>query len=149
MLYKSRRKQHFPCNLFGGESCCVGIGQYVQVSYIPIRRSFHYSVLIKCQETLVLCYFSPPMLNTLMKIVDMMENVFQVHLFKNRINVISKSFPDFWRVQYCRYCSMFMPQNINFYREDGELAFPDTLQNWNYGKMSLFVCSWPMHTDQY
>ena len=29
MLYKTRRKQHFPCNLFDGESYSVGIGQYV------------------------------------------------------------------------------------------------------------------------
>ena len=48
------------CNLFGGESCSVGIGQYVQASYIPIQRSLHYSVSIKCQEMLVLHYFLPP-----------------------------------------------------------------------------------------
>ena len=29
MLYQTRRKQSFPCNLFDGESCSVGIGQYV------------------------------------------------------------------------------------------------------------------------
>ena len=27
-LYKTRTEQHFPCNLFGGESCSVSIGQY-------------------------------------------------------------------------------------------------------------------------
>ena len=33
-----------------------------------------------------------------MKIVDMMEKVFQVRTFNNRVNVINKSFPNFWRV---------------------------------------------------
>ena len=31
-----------------------------------------------------------------MKIVDMMEKVFQMRTFKDRINVINKSFPNFW-----------------------------------------------------
>ena len=26
MLYQTRRKQHFPCDLIDGESCSVGIG---------------------------------------------------------------------------------------------------------------------------
>ena len=35
--------------------CCdVGIGQYVDISYIPIQRSFHYFDAIKWQETLFL-----------------------------------------------------------------------------------------------
>ena len=29
MLYQTRKKQSFPCNLFDGESCSVGTGQYV------------------------------------------------------------------------------------------------------------------------
>ena len=44
------RKQHFSHNLFGGESCSVRFGQYEYASYIPIPRSFHFSVSIKCQK---------------------------------------------------------------------------------------------------
>ena len=40
-----RRKQHFPCNLFGGETYSVDISQYVGASCIPIQRSFHYCVV--------------------------------------------------------------------------------------------------------
>ena len=43
-----------------GESHSVCIGQYAQGSYKPIQRSFHYSALIKYQETLVAYYFPPP-----------------------------------------------------------------------------------------
>ena len=35
-----------------------------------------------------------------MKIVDMMEEIFKMRTFKDRINVISKSLLKFWRVQY-------------------------------------------------
>ena len=42
-----RRKQHFPCNLFCGESCSVVTGRYMWASYIPIQRYFHYFVSIK------------------------------------------------------------------------------------------------------
>ena len=34
-----------------------------------------------------------------MKIVDMMEKVFQMRTFNDRINVINKSFPIFWKLQ--------------------------------------------------
>ena len=34
-----------------------------------------------------------------MKIVDMMEKVFQMRTFKDRIKVINKSFPIFWKLQ--------------------------------------------------
>ena len=37
--------------------CSVGVGQYVDISYIPIQRSFHYFDAIKWQETLFLHYF--------------------------------------------------------------------------------------------
>ena len=59
MLYYIRRKQHFPCNLFGGDSYSVGIGKYVFATYISIQRSLRYSISIEFQETLVLHYFLP------------------------------------------------------------------------------------------
>ena len=33
-----------------------------------------------------------------MKVVDVMEKVFQSRAFKNRVNVLNKSFPNFWNV---------------------------------------------------
>ena len=59
MLF-TRGIQRFPYNLFDGESCIVGIGEYVSASYIAIQRSLHYSVSIKRQEMLVIHYFPPP-----------------------------------------------------------------------------------------
>ena len=53
-----------------------------------------------------------------MKIVDKMENVFQVRMFKDRINVINKSVPNYQRVQCRKYCSMVMSLHINFCCED-------------------------------
>ena len=41
-----------------------------------------------------------------MKIVDMMEKFFQMRTFKDRINVINKSFPNFWKVQCRSYHSL-------------------------------------------
>ena len=41
MLYQTRKKQHFPCNLFGGESCSVGIGQYRAYSIITNKDDLH------------------------------------------------------------------------------------------------------------
>ena len=43
-----------------------------------------------------------------MKIVDIMKKVFQMGTFKDRINVINKSFPNFWRVQCRSYSSTFI-----------------------------------------
>ena len=28
-VHEKNRKKNFPCNLFGGKSCSLGIGQYV------------------------------------------------------------------------------------------------------------------------
>ena len=49
-----------------------------------------------------------------MKIVDMTENVFQMRTFKDRINVINKSFPNFWEVQCRSYSSAFISLHIIF-----------------------------------
>ena len=43
LLKKAKKKKHFPCNLFDGESCSVAIGQYALASDLPIQRSFHIS----------------------------------------------------------------------------------------------------------
>ena len=43
-----------------------------------------------------------------MKIVDLMKNVFQMRTFKDRINVINKSFPNFWMVPCRSYSSTFI-----------------------------------------
>ena len=47
-----------------------------------------------------------------MKIVDMMEKVFQMHMFNDRINIINKSFPNLWRVQCSSYSSAFKSLHI-------------------------------------
>ena len=44
----------------------------------------------------------------------MMENVFQKRTFKDRINVINKSFPNFCRVQCRSYSSARISIHINF-----------------------------------
>ena len=43
-------------------------------------------------------FFLHSKLNILMKMVDVIEKIFQVCTFKDRINVISKVSPYFWRV---------------------------------------------------
>ena len=63
-----------------------------------------------------------------MKIVDMVEKVFQMRTFKDGINVISKSFPNLWRVQFRSYSSAFIRDekiftgNKNFHRISGNKA---------------------------
>ena len=49
-----------------------------------------------------------------MKIVDVMEKVFQDLTFKDGINVINNSFTNFWRVKSRRYCSMFMSWPMSY-----------------------------------
>ena len=98
MLYQVRRKRHFLCHLFGDECFSVGIGQYAQASYISIRKSFYYSILIKLSRitSSPLLFFFHSKLNVLIKIFDVMEKAFQVRAIKNGINVINKLFPVFW-----------------------------------------------------
>ena len=50
-----------------------------------------------------------------MKIVDMMEKIFQMRTLKDRINVINKSFPNFWRVQCRNYSSAFISLHISLH----------------------------------
>ena len=63
----------------------------------------------------------------------MMEKVFQMRTFKDRINVN-------------------LHQNIKFSREEesnGELAFLETLLKQNNREISVLVYRKPIHTDQY
>ena len=51
----NKEEKHFPCNLFGDNSCSVGVGQYAQDSYTPMKRHLHDESAQK-----VLHYFIPP-----------------------------------------------------------------------------------------
>ena len=51
----NKEEKHFPCNLFGDYSCSVGVGQYAQDSYTPMKRHLHNESAQK-----VLHYFIPP-----------------------------------------------------------------------------------------
>ena len=52
--------------------------------------------------------------SSIVKIFNMIEKLFQMRTFKERINFINKSFPNFWRAQCCSYSSTFMSLDINF-----------------------------------
>ena len=66
-----------------------------------------------------------------MKIVDMMEKVFQMRTFKDRINVINKSFPNFWRVQCRSYSSAFIKIHENSYKKSFELTKTRHIRKFN------------------
>ena len=89
VLYWTKSKQNFPCNMFGGESFSAGIGQYLEASYIPIQESSSMLFQLNVRKwQLFVTFFLHSKTNVLMKIVGVMKKLFWVCAFKNGVTRI-------------------------------------------------------------
>ena len=89
--------------IFCGAGCDAAIGQHPQASYTPIQTFFQFFFSQKCVKKILffITFFLHSNVNALIKLVAVisnilavMENVFQVCMFKNRINLIKKLLPN-------------------------------------------------------